>query len=83
METVMRLGLPFKLDELTEGLGNCFPVAISQQLRRPEIFSQLDLTNKMLLKHKTPSPLIRLNVKRFITKSEHPSVAKFKAYYHS
>ena len=81
METVMRLGLPFKLDEPTEGLGNCFPVAISQQLRRPEIFSKLDLTNKMLLKHKKPSPLIRLNVKRFITKSEHPSVVKFRAYY--
>ena len=54
MESVMRLGLPFKLDQLTEGLGNCFPVAISQQLRRPEIFSQLNLTNKMLLGHKTP-----------------------------
>ena len=81
METVIRLGLPFKLDQLTEGLGNCFPVAIIQQLRRPEIFSQLNLTNKMLLKHKTQSPLLRLHVKRFITKSEHPSVARFKAYY--
>ena len=52
-----------------------------KKLRRPEIFSQLNLTNKMLLKHKTPSPLLRLNVKRFITKSEHPSVTRFKAYY--
>ena len=23
--------LPFKLDQLTEGLGNCFPIAIIQQ----------------------------------------------------
>jgi hypothetical protein len=81
METVIRLGLPFKLDQLTEGLGNCFPVAIIQQLRRPEIFSQLNLTDKMLLKHKTRSPLLRLHVKRFITKSEHPTVVRFKAYY--
>ena len=31
MQTVMALGLPLKLDELTEGLGNCFPFAILQQ----------------------------------------------------
>ena len=26
MQTVLKLGLPFKLDQLTEGLGNCFPI---------------------------------------------------------
>ena len=25
MDTIHRLQLPFKLDQLTEGLGNCFP----------------------------------------------------------
>ena len=35
MQNVIKLGLPLKLDELTEVLGNCFPVAIIQQLRRP------------------------------------------------
>ena len=64
----MRLGLPFKLDQLTEGLGNCFPIAINQQLRRPEILNQLNSTNKMMLKLKTQTALLRLNVKRFITK---------------
>ena len=34
MDTVLRLGLPFKLDQLTEGLGNCFPIAITQQLKK-------------------------------------------------
>ena len=81
MDTVLRLGLPFKLDQLTEGLGNCFPIAITQQLRRPEIFNQLNSTNKMMLKLKTQSALLRLNVKRFITKSEHPNVVRFKAYF--
>ena len=41
MNTIHRLQLPFKLDQLTEGLGNCFPIAIIQQLRRPEISSEL------------------------------------------
>ena len=41
MDTINRLQLPFKLDQLTEGLGNCFPIAIIQQLRRPEILNQL------------------------------------------
>ena len=29
METVHRLQLPLKLDQLTEGKGNCFPISIS------------------------------------------------------
>ena len=41
MATIISLQLPFKLDQLTEGLGNCFPMAIIQQLRKPEIRSQL------------------------------------------
>ena len=41
MKTVRALGLPLKLDQLTEGLGNCFPISIIQQCRRPEIFNQL------------------------------------------
>jgi hypothetical protein len=41
MDTVRRLQLPVKLDHLTEGRGNCFPIAVLQQCRRPEILSQL------------------------------------------
>ena len=81
MQTVDRLSLPFKLDRLTEGLGNCFPIAIIQQLRRPEIFSQASKFIKMILKHQTGTSPLRHCVKQFITKSEHPNVARFKAYY--
>ena len=41
MKTVRRLQLPLKLDEITEGRGNCFPLSILAQGRRSEIFSGL------------------------------------------
>ena len=50
METVNRLRLPFKLDQLTKGEGNCFVVAIIQQCKRPEIFSELRPLLKRLVK---------------------------------
>ena len=50
MATIHRLQLPFKLDELTEGLGNCFPMAIIQQLRRPEILNQLRPVTRRLVR---------------------------------
>ena len=37
MKTVRRLKLPLKLDQITEGRGNCFPLAIQAQCSRPEI----------------------------------------------
>ena len=41
MQTVRRLQLPFKLDQITEGRGNCFPLAIQAQCRRPEVTKEL------------------------------------------
>ena len=35
--TIIRCNLPLKFDNNTEGYGNCFPNAIVQQCRRPEI----------------------------------------------
>ena len=81
MATVNRLGLPFKLDQLTEGLGNCFPISIIQQCRRPEIFSQLKPLPKVITKHKTGQSILRNSVKQFITKSEHHQILRFKAQY--
>jgi hypothetical protein len=81
MDTVHRLQLPFKLDRLTEGLGNCFPIAIIQQLRRPEIASQLRSAPKRLVIHKTGHSLLRQSVHQFIMKSRSPRVVLFKAQY--
>ena len=81
MDTVHRLQLPFKLDQITEGLGNCFPMAIIQQLQRPEISSQLRPAPKRLVRHKTGHTLLRQSVHQFIMKSRSPRVATFKAQY--
>ena len=73
MKTVRALGLPLKLDQLTEGLGNCFPISIIQQCRRPEIFNQLKIVMKMILRHHNPHGMLRVAVKQFITNSKHPN----------
>ena len=78
METVERLQLPLKLDQLTEGRGNCFPMAIMQQCRRPEIQKQLKSIPKMLLKIKTGHSALRFNVRKFIIKPEHPRIHEFR-----
>ena len=41
LNTARRLNLPVKLDEITEGKGDCFPLAVIAQCRRSEIFSKL------------------------------------------
>ena len=81
METVHRLQLPFKLDQLTEGRGNCFPISIIQQCKRPEIHSQLRTIPKRLVKDKTGYSTLRHHVRQFISKSKHPNVGRLKAYY--
>ena len=81
MATVHRLQLPFKLDQLTEGLGNCFPIAIIQQLQRPEIFSQLRPAPKRLVRHNAGHSLLRQSVNQFIMKSRSPRITQFKVQY--
>ena len=41
MNIVRKLGLPFKLDRITEGKENCFPLAIIAQCNRQEIYNEL------------------------------------------
>ena len=41
MRQMKKFGLNLKLDQVTPGKGDCFFVAIIQQLRRPEIYSTL------------------------------------------
>ena len=81
MNTIHRLQLPFKLDQLIEGLGYCFPIAIVQQLRRPEVLGQLRSAPKRLAKHKTGHVLLRQSVHQFITKSRSPRVALLRSQY--
>ena len=36
MKAVTRLGLPLRLDKITEGRGNCFPLALIAQCKRKD-----------------------------------------------
>ena len=69
METILRLQLPLKLDQPTEGLGNCFPIAIIQQLQRPEIFQQIRPSIQRLAKHRYGHTVLRQNVQAFMMKT--------------
>ena len=81
MDTVHKLQLPFKLDQLTEGRGNCFPISIMQQCRRPEIYNQLKSIPKMLAKHRSGHSALRYNVIKFILRSEQPRLVTFRIQY--
>ena len=82
MENVNRLELPLKLDQLTEGKGNCFPMSILQQCHRPEIKQQLKPIPKMLLKLGSGGhSALRYNVRRFIINSDHPRIQEFRRQY--
>ena len=78
METVHRLELPLKLDQLTEGQGNCFPLSIVQQCRRPEILSYLRPRAKQIVRLRNGHSTLRQNVMEFIMKSKTLRVQQFK-----
>ena len=81
MAIILQLQLPLKLDQPTEGLGNCFPIAIIQQLQRPEILNNLRPTVRRIAKHESGHTLLRQSVHAFIMKSRHPRVTEFRKQY--
>ena len=83
MEVVNQRGLPLILDKLTEGKGNCFPLAILDQCKRPEIIKILPKTLKaMVMMDKNKGQMkLRIAVNNFMQKSTHPNVTNFKAEY--
>ena len=76
---IQRCNLQLKMDNPTEGFGNCFPNAIVQQCRRPEVRIWL-LENK-------PSAIfngqqsLRNKVVHFAMKSSHIAVTDLKRTY--
>ena len=83
MDIVNQRGLPLILDKLTEGKGNCFPIAILHQCKRPEIVDELPIPIKSIVKENTNKGQMQLrtSVKIYIQTSKHPNVEKFKAEY--
>ena len=48
MDSNQSKGLKFKLDKLTRGRGNCFHIAVLQQMNRRIVFEKLDEDEKKL-----------------------------------
>ena len=48
MDSNQRKGLKFKLDKVTRGRGNCFHIAVLQQMNRATVFEKLDNDEKKL-----------------------------------
>ena len=68
MNIVRKLQLPFKLDKITEGKGNCFPLALIAQCNRQAIYNELSLQQKDVIK-KDCLLLLRQEVKKFMMNS--------------
>ena len=77
--TIQRCNLQIKLDEKTQGYGNCFPNAILQQCRRHEIQTWLqDHKPRAIVHHHLT---LRRRVTNFALKSRHPTIIDFKTKY--
>ena len=77
--TILRCRLQLKLDNKTEGFGNCFPNAIVQQCRRHEIRKWLQENRKesIVYNHQT----LRNKVTSFALKSKHRTLTQYKTDY--
>ena len=77
--TIGRCNLQLRLDNRTEGFGNCFPNAMVQQCRRPEIRTWLQKNKPWAIF--TGQQSLRSKVKHFATKSRHQAVADLRTEY--
>ena len=80
LKKVKKLNLPLKLDKITEGKGNCFPLAIISQCKRSEIFRQLSEPTQNLILCNDPTKL-RKAVSSFILNSENPKIQTYRKRY--
>ena len=80
MNIVRKLGLPLKLDKITEGRGNCFPLAVIAQCNRQEIYNELSWQHQAVIK-KDCSLLLRQEVKKFMMNSATKIVKDFRCRY--
>ena len=76
---IKRCNLQLKLDNNTEGFGNCFPNAMVQQCRRPEIRTWLQENKPWAIF--TGQQSLRIKVKHFAMKSRHQAVTDLRKRY--
>ena len=77
--TIRRCNLPLKLDNYTEGHGNCFPNAIVQQCRRLEIRAWLKENRPWAIINSQQS--LRTKVTNLSLKSRHKTITDLKIKY--
>ena len=77
--TIIRCNLKLALDNRTEGFGDCFPNAIVQQCRRPEVKAWL-IKNKPQASF-TSSQTLRSKVKAYALQSKDQVVIDLRAKY--
>ena len=80
IKTVRRLQLPLRLDEITEGRGNCFPLAVLAQCRRQEIKQHLTDPIRSLIEQNDPT-LLRRAAHAFMENSRHETIQEYKRRY--
>jgi len=80
LQTIKRLNLPYKLDEITEGKGDCFPLAIIAQCKREEIFIKLPKNIESIIVQDEPTKF-RLAVRNFILHSKNVNIRNFREQY--
>ena len=78
-EAIKRCDLQLRLDNRTEGFGNCFPNAIVQQCRRPEIREWLQQKKPVAIFNH--HQCVRNKVTNFAVKSTHKSICDMKTTY--
>ena len=76
---IQRCQLSLKLDNETEGQGNCFPNSIVQQCRRPEVREWLKQNNPTALF--SGQQWVRQKVTNFALNSNLDSLTRLKATY--
>ena len=77
--SIIRCNLQLKLDNPTEGYGNCFPNAIIQQCRRKEVLAWLEKNNKDAIFYS--QECVRRKVTNFALKSQHRTLTDLKRKY--
>ena len=77
--TIQKCKLQLKLDNKTEGRGNCFPNAIVQQCRRPEVKKWLQEHRQQAIVYNNQT--LRNKLQNFALKSRHNTLNQYKTNY--
>ena len=80
MKTVRKLKLPLRLDQITEGKGDCFPLATIAQCKRHDIYSNLNSDAQNVIIQNDPT-LLRSAVMKFIMSSNCRTIVEFRKRY--